>query len=153
MHHAVRAGVLLACIANAACSENVTQAVVIDKSDCVQFTNGFGSACAKWEQYGSFTIVINAPANACVINFEYPEDHSQKYYKQDGLSYIDSDNWECRVDVDSMWSATDKELMAATMTHGKLNVEYRFTSGQIVPVEFTVRSRSKGHGLGHLFGN
>ena len=151
MHHAVRTWVLFVCIANAACSENSTQTVVIDKSDCAQFTNGFGSACAKWEQYGSFKIVINAPVNTCAISFEYPDQSDSKYYKEDSLSYIDPDNWECRAIVDSIWS--EKELMVARMTHGRLNVEYLFANGVVAPVKFTVRSRSKDHGLAHLFGN
>jgi hypothetical protein len=141
----------LACIATVACSENGTQTVVIDKSDCVQFTNGFGSSCAKWAQYGSFTIVVNAIANSCAVSFEYPEDHSRKFYKQDSLTYIDTDNWECRVEADSV--SPEKVVLVASMSQGKLrSVEYRSTSGVISEMTFTVRSRLTGGALRHLLG-
>jgi hypothetical protein len=151
VNHTARALAVCLCVISAACSAPSTQTVVIDKSDCVQYTHGFGSDCFKWQQYGSFTIAVNATANACSISFEYPGDKARKYYKEDSLSYIDPDNWECRTEEVSI--PTDKRLLVANMANGKLRVEYRFANGDAVAMKFTVRSRSKGYGLAQLFGN
>jgi hypothetical protein len=149
---AIPLGILIVFVATSGCSGGSTQTVVIDKSDCVQFTNGFGSPCAKWEQYGSFIIAVNAP-NACAISFEYPDGSDSAYYKEDSLSYVDPDNWECRVIVDSIWTPTPRELMVATMTHGRLNAKYLFADGNFVFIKFTVRSRSRPASLTQLSGN
>jgi len=73
--------VVIACAMIAACSQNPIQTVVIDKSDCVGFTNGFGSPCAKWEEYGSFTIIVNGTTNACTISFLAPNESDAHFLR------------------------------------------------------------------------
>jgi len=136
---AVQVAGLLVCALIAACSRNPVQLVVVDKSDCVNF-NVRGDPCSEWKPYGTFNISVNGPANTCAVAFEAPDRPGPTYSKIDGVSYIGPDDWECRSIVNT--GSAIQELMVARMSHGKLTMEYLYDNGHVVPIKFTVRSRT-----------
>lgn len=130
-------GLFAVCAMVASCSKNPLQTIVIDKSDCSQYTNGVGSPCRSWLPYGSYTILISGSANACAISFKMPDFPDTRNYQMDGFSYAGPDDWECRTVVPG---AAERELIVARMSHSNLTVEYVFDGGQVVPMKFRIVS-------------
>jgi hypothetical protein len=135
----------------ASCAKTPDQTVVIDQLSCVMPPAATDSACTKWEPYGDFVIAINSPANACTVAFEYPGGKgSSKFYKTDNFSYVDADNWECRVIADPAFGAAT-ELLLVNMTRGDLTAHYLFPNLDYKYVKFTLRSRKRQGGFADVF--
>jgi hypothetical protein len=133
------------------CAKTPDQTVVIDQLTCATPQAATGNACTKWERYGDFVIAINSHANACTVAFEYPSGkENSKFYKTDNFSYVDEDNWECRVIVDPEFGVA-KELLIVNMTRGELAVHYLFPDLDFKFMKFTVRSRKREGGIADLF--
>jgi hypothetical protein len=133
------------------CAKTPDQTVVIDQLSCVMPPAATGDACTKWEPYGDFVIAINSRVNACTVAFEYPGGKgNSKFYKTDNFSYVDADNWECRVIADPEFGAATA-LLFMNMTRGELAVHYLFPDLNFKYMKFTVRSRKREGGIANLF--
>jgi hypothetical protein len=126
---------LLALIAPLLGCEQEQRPVAADEIDCVKWDDA-GRNCMQAVNIGTWSISVNAGANACSIMMEIRRTKEQGHERTQSLSYVDEDNWECRTMPDE-----NNIQLVARMSHGTLAMERQDLDSSAVVERFNIRRR------------